>query len=87
MAVLMRDLLVLRIAEDRQAGDLLVNLGRQDSLRLLSSAASEAGLRHSLEAVLSAQDLLRRNVNPQLLVEDLMLELAACWQGTGRAKG
>ncbi|MCA1595359.1 MAG: DNA polymerase III subunit delta' [Chloroflexi bacterium] len=74
LAVLARDLLVLRSSDNRSGADLLVNLDRLESLRRLAARQSEPMLRRALDSTLTAQDLLRRNVNPQLLLEDLMLE-------------
>ena len=74
MANLMRDLVIVKSVGIEAAEDLLINLDRKDSLAAFANRHRESLLRSSLDAVLTAQDLFRRNVNPQLLLEDLLLE-------------
>jgi DNA polymerase-3 subunit delta' len=74
IAVLIRDLMVLRSGDER-ARSLIVNLDRMDTLVQLAARKSAASLQQAMEAVMAAQDLLGRNVNVQLLIEDLMLQL------------
>jgi DNA polymerase III subunit delta' len=73
LAVLVRDLCILHEGGDP---DLIVNLDRQVSLTAVARKRTAAALSGALHAVLVAQDLLRRNVSPRLLLEDLLLQLA-----------
>lgn len=76
LAGLARDLLLLKLDRDDTSHELIVNLDRKESLRELACERTEGDLRKAIENILEAQDLLRRNVNPALLLEDLLLRLS-----------
>ncbi|HET6382574.1 MAG TPA: DNA polymerase III subunit delta' [Armatimonadota bacterium] len=76
IATIVRDLMVLHLEGGE---DLVVNLDRKDSLARLAKSRASADWRRALTHIMSAQDLLRRNVNTQLLIEDVLLDLT--WTG------
>jgi DNA polymerase-3 subunit delta' len=69
-----RDVLLLQHGRDE--GE-LVNLDLAEKLRRVAAREDVAGLLAKLDALGSARRQLERNLNPQLVMENLLLRLAA----------
>jgi DNA polymerase-3 subunit delta' len=76
-----RDLLVWQQTHSDQQ---LVNLDRRERIAALAASTPAADLASRLDAVRDAQDALRRNVHPRLLLETLFLRLARPAEGARR---
>lgn len=75
-SLLLRDALLLRHSEQQDVRPLIANRDRLGEIERLARSRSPEQLQRAANVAFTAQDFLRRNANPQLLLENLLLELA-----------